>query len=363
MSKPCLRLGAVCIWILNAISSRPGDYSWHTALVETSAAYEIAEEADEPNDAHDMDQLIQDGDLVPMLATRGCYFVSAILCVRGVYQMPAVRELSNQQYAKIYYVDSLAGLRHTIMNAYDKALRKARLPRRTRARPTAILHDPAQDIDVGLDEAGVRLGEPMNAVGPDIAPGEEPAEDPEDALNHVVNVILQSLYRDIIQVCPAGRSGQPDHCTLGGAERLEVTQALFRGTRLPFRQVFLKPASTANWDGLFFDRFFPTHAMWDEMRRKKQRAHFGACRYYHEWLTLLARLREGTGDEERVRAVLRREFNKLVWLPWTASDKLWVTKSTQTGHYQKLPEQFEGAGLHIAVNMRSNVALDAFELV
>lgn len=70
---PSLRMGAICIWILNALIFRPGDQRWDKDLVEGCAAYEVEDEADEVYDEDDMRTLIAEDKARPMLEIRGCY--------------------------------------------------------------------------------------------------------------------------------------------------------------------------------------------------------------------------------------------------------------------------------------------------
>ena len=44
---PSLRIGAIGIWMLNALIYRPGEMRWDEKLVTTTAAYEMLDEDDD----------------------------------------------------------------------------------------------------------------------------------------------------------------------------------------------------------------------------------------------------------------------------------------------------------------------------
>lgn len=356
---PSLRLGAISIWILNSLIFRPGEQRWDKDIVDISAAYEVAEEED-PADQQEMMELAEAGLSAPMLHVRGCYFIAGILSSRGYLRCPVVRELDVATLARVYNCNSFAELQQEFMASDLKRLRKVNYqPRRNRARPLPAIvdHDPAQDVAFNLQEAGVRAGPSTMLTGRDITRERGPdAEGDVLDIDREVNTIWRQFLLDIIHVAP--RSNDGPYCTLSDQEKQSVTRELYLSHDIPFRKAIVKAAPRTTWD-LFFDRFFPTIRMWRE-RQERRAQNYGACRWWILWGLLIQKLQ---GESTTiVRNMLKQQFDTLRWLPWSGSDRIWVTGSKQTGHCRRVPEGSTGTAVSIAVNTQSGCSITDIQI-
>lgn len=324
---PSLRIGAVAIWVLNSIIFRPGEQEWDEEVIPSSAFYEGNDIPDD-TDAEEMDLLIQEGRITPLLQERGCYFVNAIegdFHGHG-FRCPVTRELNAETYAFIYNAKTLPQLEAIFFDSFLKKKRKeAPIQRRTRVKVivNTTRDSPERNINFGFDSAGIELGPSIMLTGQDIAPHMERGNNtanPSPSTDHEVNLIWRHFLRDLIRVSPSSNEGP--YCTLSPEERENITEGLYMSSVLPFRRAIVKAAPVETWDIIFFNRFFPTSAMVNaaEEQRRKQPQHYGSCNWWTSWLSLLRKLPPQA--DENIRQGLLVEFRKLVWLPWSGSDRI-----------------------------------------
>lgn len=353
---PALGMGAIAIWMKNALIYRPGEQRWDTDIVKNAAFWDSNDEENNGEEAEVQD-MIAAGDMAPALEERGCYFVSAVEKTRGIYHLPMARTLDAATYAMIYKVNTVPELELAFMQSAIKRARQE--PRSEPRRNRRKLHgpprprSPERDIVFGLAEAGVRVaplapGMPAQAI--EHLPPMEGSPDGE------LNAVWQDFLRDILAVTPFAQGGGGSYCTLTSDERNAATEDIYCSSDLPFRAAIVKLADGNTWDTIFFDRFFPTSA--EISRRPKQTQHYGACHYWTRWQVLMSKVRE----QDIIRAKLLREFRKLRWLPWSSSDRIWVTGSKEKGMYKKLPEGHEGPAPKLAVNQRCGIGLGQWKL-
>lgn len=402
--RPSLRLGAVAVWMLNALIFRPGDQRWDRELVPATAVHgpraeeEMEEgvpaepgEEDEEEMGREMAADVVDGvlaemdeDVFPdpvqeplaeiapdmlhnvvdeaMLKARGCYFVAAVEADHGSLRCAITRDLDLHSYCVIYNVSSLEELEHLFRDSAQKSLRKMQgytRRKRNRAVFEGDRNSPERDIALGLEDAGVELRTDVALTGRDIpADGVVQGDhDGENAISARVNKIWRQWLRDILRVAPTSSRGP--YCTLTGPEIDAVTEETYKNTTVPFREAWVKMAERTTWN-LLFDRFFPSRSLVAEARNRAPSQHYGSCGYWLQWLSLI----EKTVDDNdaQIRERLRMEFNKLVWMPWGKTDRMWAAGKTETGYALKLPEGSKESAVKLAVNPASGTRIDAMRL-
>lgn len=348
--RPVLRMGALAIWMLNALIFRQGEQRWDGEITRT-AAYHAPDDLDDEEDdldAHDMENLIADGDAAPALSERGCYFISAVEQDHGLFRCPITRELDAQVYAKIYNVPSWSALEQLFQEGEAKQQRKEHAGQR-RNRITAIFEDERQspEREIAFELDNVELGPSIMLTGRDITSNAIRPPDQGDVENGVsgeVNGIWRQFLRDLLRKCPSGADGP--YCVLTAADIEAVTETIYQSVTLPLRSVFVKVPQKQAWDTSLFDRFFPSRAHLAKFNKPAQ--HFPHCGYYLRWQALINKTK-GAGDEE-IRASIRQEYNKLGWVPWNKADRMWIVESKETGQYSKLGVGRGQSGVRIAVN-------------
>ncbi|KAG1804176.1 uncharacterized protein BJ212DRAFT_1304391 [Suillus subaureus] len=88
---------------------------------------------------------------------------------------------------------------------------------------------------------------------------------------------------------------------------------------------------------------------------------YGKCTYYSDYLALVHIISGKALD--RTRWVLRVEFDKLVWVPYTQWDHIWSTRKMDTSTWKALPSGTKGGPL-VGINLRctqEQVTLWVFE--
>ena len=360
-----LGMGAIAVWMWNATVFRPGEQRWETPLMNAAAFWDSDDE-DNLATEQELEDMAASGDYAPALQSRGLYFLSAIEYRRDVFCLPAARSLSDNEYAMVYNVESMSALQFTMKQSeIQQAKQVDQVPRQTRRilNRAHTRHSPARDIPLGLDNSGVRLRAPRGFE--EVARIAQQAEDANNngqgIVDREVNIIWQEFLRDIIAIVPTTRRGVGCYCTLDSEAKSAVTEATYQATALPFKFALLKIAPMDTWDVTFFNRFFPSTAMLPGRPTRVQ--HWPQCHYWMRWTSLLDQVPDSNHQEE-IRIRLRHQFKELVWLPWSASDKIWQTSKRETGQYQRLPaESGEATAVRIAVNERSRRILNHFTLV
>ena len=354
---PVLGMGAIAIWIKNALIFRPGEQRWDTEIVPKAAMWDADDEDNllEPEEVEDM---IVDGHMTPALEERGLYFVSAVECRHRVFALPRERTLEPSRYALMYNRATYAELELLYMRSANKDDRAKAGPRRNRPRVRVgpPRHSPDRDIAFGLANSGVQM-RPLYAE-PNAPPVALEAEQNADGdVDRELNGIWQDFLRDIVNVASYGSRGEP-YCILTAEEKVSATEELYRSTELPFRCAIVKMADAGTWDTLFFNRFFPTGEML--ATRPKITQHYPRCQYWPRWQVLMEKLSRESQD--MVRQQLLAQFRQLKWMPWSSSDRIWMSGRSESGRYIKLPEGYGDICPKIAINERGGRTLVAVVL-
>jgi hypothetical protein len=95
---------------------------------------------------------------------------------------------------------------------------------------------------------------------------------------------------------------------------------------------------------MHFDRLFP------EAIEDAKRQNFGRCTYYANYVAFVGAITKKSLS--RARRVLRAEFDKLAWVPYTETDRLWSTGKKKGSGWKVLPHGANGGGPAIGINPR-----------
>ena len=153
-----LQLGAVAVHMLHALTYRPADRRAETELFHASAAYELVDPPEEDNlTREEVRDLIAEGDMEPLLAQRGAYFVSDVVSSRGVWHLPYARCMTKADLCKLFLVPAWAELEiRFLLKPDDRPNKKTGQNVRTplaRPRTRAVVAEPEDEPDETLAEA------------------------------------------------------------------------------------------------------------------------------------------------------------------------------------------------------------------
>ncbi|EIW73781.1 hypothetical protein CONPUDRAFT_22125, partial [Coniophora puteana RWD-64-598 SS2] len=159
----------------------------------------------------------------------------------------------------------------------------------------------------------------------------------------------QFMFDAIMEASNQRAFTKGSHLTLDRRQRIEEsTERLFKALGMPFRQVQYKRCPTKTWR-MHFDRCFPL------VFPTKAAQNWKECKYFKDWFRLLRRL----NDDERkeVREALWRQWDQLLWAPFTGSDRMWGTKCWENirgaANWVRLPAMpNDVAATHIALSPR-----------
>ena len=184
----------------------------------------------------------------------------------------------------------------------------------------------------------------MAVVGPD---ADEDVDDGNEATNmdqRVATLWCQMLDDVLVGKGPNPKSRlKPSYGAMDSDGRAQINEAMFKCFRLPFTAARYREASAAHW-ATMFNRFFPPpgstipHAMQG----------FPACRYFKDYMDLIGQMQPN--DIKLLRAALRSRWNTLYWMPYTGTDRMWVTREASGKQAVALPSGLKGAAPLIGLN-------------
>ncbi|KAG1765186.1 hypothetical protein EV702DRAFT_981663, partial [Suillus placidus] len=132
--------------------------------------------------------------------------------------------------------------------------------------------------------------------------------------------IFEQFIFDVIEQAPNRKSKREgSYLTIPVCRHIDLAQPeLLQVLELPFDQAQYCICTPEQWK-MHFDRIFPPSLK--EAGTSGQ--NFPSCSYYKSYLALAI----DVGDKPlgKVRVVLRVEFDKLAWVPWTLVDRMWGT--------------------------------------
>ena len=331
-----LTLGAILIYMLNALNYRPAEGRRETELTETCCWNVYQNEMDLDGVESDEDE-----DIVPVMLDFGLYFVSGIVLQNGTaLRMGGGDMVSMESLRRLYAVPNeqdLLILFHTkTKSRRDPSQRKRK---RTQDHQTApldvrlvVTREELTAQNTSLADLDIRPRALPHEAGPDIRLHQQDLMDQdgdvqEESIDDLVARIWRQFPYDIFEHAPMNRSnGQSrSHLLLSAEERREATIEVFRNTDLSqlFSRAVVKIVRLDKWYGQEFRRYFPQKGYVPPTRLQN----FGRMRYFQEWNALMERL--SSDESEVVRDSLWKIFKTFKWLPLTDSDRLWNTKKVK----------------------------------
>lgn len=132
--------------------------------------------------------------------------------------------------------------------------------------------------------------------------------------------LWRQFLSDLIQKCGNLRGARADasHCRLSMQERQNVTQELLLNIDLStvFNRVQYRKANSKEWKDAFGHYFSPLDA-----KIPIQPQNFPNMLYWRRWAEMKSLVPEAVGHMRRQLRVL---FDQLLWVPQTASDRVWL---------------------------------------
>ncbi|KAG1853674.1 hypothetical protein F4604DRAFT_1591413 [Suillus subluteus] len=157
--------------------------------------------------------------------------------------------------------------------------------------------------------------------------------------------IYEQFFLDIIQEAPNTKSAQDgSYLSIPACMRNELARPeLLQTADLPFTKAQYRVCTEKQWK-MHFDRFFPEK--FDNVKRQN----FGKCTYYIQYVAFA--VATSTKSLARTRRALRVEFDKLAWVPYTGTDRMWSTGKVTGSEWKVLPRGGDGKGPAIGINPR-----------
>lgn len=199
-----------------------------------------------------------------------------------------------------------------------------RVPNKVRKTQRYIPPEDEERVDFNVSSRGVQLLEPPRDPGSDLEDNVD--EDPDTDVD--IDTALTHLWRQFLLDLTAKAPNQkgarsPSYCKLNAEERLSVTEATYQNERLSdyFLDCQWKIPTTKEWT-MVFDRLWPKDTGYITAQNYKQTT------YFPQWIKRLEDLDEV--DVPVVRKALKDKFDKLYWVPFAQTDRIWGTKYMST---------------------------------
>jgi hypothetical protein len=341
--------------MLNALIYRPAESKAYQDLLECSCQHAAAVNGDDEDIPEDLE------DVRPVMYDRGLYFVSDVI-FDVAPRLPATRVMDHDLLASLYGFpfETFQEIFH-IAGARQPA--KANSSRMSNRRKTTTDVEYVCDDDdrndwhtFHLADQGVVLQPTMAMTGPDVDFMDVDDENTvhEEQGDNTLDSLLQRCWRqfpyDIFQVSPnkVTRS-EGRYILLSRSELDNVNHDVFKSLDLStvFENVQARHCDANFWGETIFRRYFPP----PEYVQPSSLQNFRQTKYYKLWNSIMARLSK-TGAH-RVRKEMLKEFNKLMWLPFPGSDRMWQTRRMMSGGWSNVPQtSSNGPSPQIAVNSR-----------
>lgn len=362
-----LGLEAACIYIMNACFTRPAEgFGWED-LIE-KCCQQVLE---------DLEADLEDTPTVPILYDSGTYFICDIVMNTGrptFLRLPLQRTFDPESMARIYHKASINDVKASFdwsnVVLSKQPSNAARTHNRNRnTRNVDDVRDPERRVldiqirDVPVKPAVRLAGRDVDLHvlnGGDERDLNEAGDDMQDepSISQRVAKIYEQCIFDVIEQAPNRKSKREgSYLTIPVDRRIDLAQPeLLQVLELPFDQAQYCVCTPDQWK-MHFDRIFPSSVQ--EARDSGQ--NFPSCSYYKSYIALASTVNDA--GLVKIRCALRKEFDKLAWVPWTSTDRMWGTGAKTSRAWKVLPREKKG-GPMIAINPRRHnqrVSLRAFD--
>jgi hypothetical protein len=352
-----LALVAVCLYMANACFHRPAEgFGWER-LIERCCQQVLEDPADDEDD--------EDAPTVPVLYDNGAYFICDIVLNRDptFLRLPVQRTFDAESLIRIYHKTSMDDIRSSFAWSTVPLSRRIPNPERTqnRKRKTRDVDDvrepDRQLLHLDTEVQGIRFKRAVRLAGRDVdlhvlngdderdLDGAMNDEQNELTTNQRISKIYEQFFLDIIEEAPNPKSARDgSYLSIPTCMRNELARPeLLQTADLPFTKAQYCVCTDQQWT-MHFDRFFP------ETIGNIKRQNFGKCTYYANYVALAGAITKKSLS--RMRRVLRAEFDKLAWVPYTETDRMWSTGKKKGSGWKVLPRGAKGGGPNIGINPR-----------
>ena len=348
---PSLMLGAVGVYMFNAVIYRPSEKRIEAELGRQCAFW--AHPLVHPYEPAYADAEFANVNLVPCTLDRGLYFLAGLVRdeTHAVLRLAAVCQMEREELAILYKKPNL----HDIAKAFGgrsfglSLFSRSHKDRTSTRRPTVPVQALRGQLtlhDFHLTQCGVARIPTMQMTGPDV----EELDDPDDeaaSVDRVFSLIWAQFPSDVIQCAPNVKFWyQPSHVKMPQTEREAVTHDSYTSLELPFDAAYLRLCTPEQWKQLVFDKFFPPKG--SILNGNVQ--NFRNARYFSSYNNQLKEFSDR--DAASSRDELWTLFRGLSWLPHPYSDRMWATKAMRSlpRGWSALPAGHDQTAVHIAVN-------------
>jgi len=162
-----------------------------------------------------------------------------------------------------------------------------------------------------------------------------------------IQQILRQFPADVFQLVPKRRTGDLTPWILPDLTSEQLSSiSLFRSFEFThiFRQAQYEPVDSDTWKKLF-DRYFPLKG---EAHKGHRVQGFPTACYYQCWDSLLEAV--DIAEAQTIRDYVHKWFDKLWWVPFAASDRMWVVKETRSKSWVMVPPGEPQSCPQLAVN-------------
>jgi hypothetical protein len=346
-----LQLGAILVYMWNALNHREAEGRAENALKSTSCQHIPAENEDSDDE--------EDGT-EPVTVARGLYFLSDIVGDQHGYRLPTTRLVDWQTLGVLYRTNGKAGImqafRITALCRPMTAGHRSRVPNRIKGTlpvQNVMEQEAVAVAQLHFAEAGVEIRPRLRMHGPDVEEMivDDVGEDQDnDDVDRIITTILKQFPYDVFQVCANRKSTRDGSWTLlNTRQRAQVTVEVFKTLDMSevFADIQYRIVDMKFWRETMFPRYFPPKGFQPPFGQQN----FPYTTYYSEWLELMGRLSERDANLVRSR-VYTQFFEQLWWLPHGGSDRMWATKTQRSREWTRLPVGHGGPCPQIAVNRR-----------
>jgi hypothetical protein len=349
-----LTLGAILIYMLNALNYRPAEGQRETELTQTCCwnAYKDSVIVVDSDD--------QDADPVPVMLVYGLYFISGVTRQDdATLRMGGANTVSSECIERLYNVrrDRDLNVAFRIKASNSQRANPRTENRRKDPVDVRLVAEQGELVaqDTPLADLGITLKPLPRAHGADIrAFFRNQVDDGEGRQEERIDDVVARIWRqfpyDLFENAPNHRHiDQGSYLLLSVQQRQESTFKVFQTTDLRklFSRVVVKIVSPDKWQETEFRRYFPDKGF----VAPKRLQNFPRMLYFQEWNTLMQNL---TSEEAKlIRLTFWERFKTFKWLPLTESDRLWTTKlvkMTPHAEWIHLPQNDQKPVVRIGLN-------------
>lgn len=325
-SKAALSLSGIIAYSMTTLNSRFGDGSFEKDILRVSL----------PHKQPDYNDPDFDGSYATVPFNPCGMFVIWKLC------MPPVTDCPRLATGKVLSIASISAMfggstYEALVDMVDPVgispampACKGRVPNKA-SRTTQVYFEEG-DLDAPLFRLEAEgYTRPTNGYddGEDQDADDNEGEDKEDNLDKYCTRILLMFAHDVIARSPNPRSaGEPSYVSLSLARREDIKDnSLLSDMALSniFKFVSVKESSKAEWTR-HFDRLFPKKGatpISDKSQGYRQSS------YWRMHVRLVTQLSREAASSYRTQ--LKAHFDEFKWIPDTASDRMWQSKSKSKG--------------------------------